>query len=332
MNQPEWHPGKLLALSGMYWQTCTLHAGVKLGVFTLFGDQSLSAESVAISLGADQRPTACLLNGLTAMGLLEKSGDRFTNTEAARSFLVRTAPGYIGHMILHHQNLVASWARLDEAVLSGKPVRASVSHSDDEVRRENFLMGMFNNSMLLAPQIVEKVDLADRRMLLDLGGGPGTYAIQFCLKNPRLRATVYDLATTSPFAEKTIARFEVGDRVGFVGGNYHVDPVPGTYDVVWISHILHAEGPEACLKILEKAVGALTAGGRILIHDFFLEDSMAAPLFPALFALNMLLGTASGRSYTDTQVREMLAQCGVREIERIDFTGPTESGIITGVI
>ena len=198
MNQPEWHPGKLLALSGMYWQTCTLHAGVKLGVFTLFGDQSLSAESVAISLGADQRPTACLLNGLTAMGLLEKSGDRFTNTEAARSFLVRTAPGYIGHMILHHQNLVASWARLDEAVLSGKPVRASVSHSDDEVRRENFLMGMFNNSMLLAPQIVEKVDLADRRMSSRFRRWTGNLCDSILvLKNPQLRATVYDLAATA---------------------------------------------------------------------------------------------------------------------------------------
>ena len=332
MTSRSWHPGKLLALSGMYWQTCTLHAGVQLEIFSHLAEKSLTAESLAEAIEADPRAIACLLNALTAMGLLDKSGDRFSNTTAARNFLVRTAPDYVGHMILHHHNLVESWARLDEAVLSGKPVRASGSRTDDEVRRRNFLMGMFNNAMLLAPHVTEAVDLSDRESLLDLGGGPGTYAIHFCLRNPQLQATVYDLPTTRPFAEETIARFEVTDRVFFSAGDYHVDPVSGSYDVVWVSHILHAEGPEGCEMILRKAVGALKTGGRILVHDFLLDDSMAAPLFPTLFALNMLLGTTSGRAYSDSQVGEMLARCGVREIQRLDFKGPTESGIIMGSV
>jgi SAM-dependent methyltransferase len=332
MNRSEWHPGRLLELSGVYWQTCTLHAAVKLAVFTCIGDRSFSAGAVAASIGADARATAALLNALAAMGLLEKSGDEFSNTAAGRSYLVKTAPGYIGHMILHHHNLMASWARLNQGVLSGKPVRPQVSHSDDATQRENFLMGMFNNSMLLAPQIVDLVDLADRRQLLDLGGGPGTYSIQFCLKNPQLKATVFDLPTTRPFAEKTIARFDVAGRVAFASGDYNVDAIAGSYDVVWLSHILHAEGPASCRKLLSKAVRALSPGGRILVHDFFLDDSMAAPLFPALFALNMLLATESGRSYTENQVIEMLAGCGVKEIERLDFIGPTQSGIISGTV
>ncbi len=332
MKTTDWHPGRLLGLSGIYWQACTLHAGVQLGVFSALADRPLPAGEAAAALGADPRAAACLLDALTAMGLLEKCGARYANTAAAAEFLVRTAPGYVGHMILHHQDLVASWSRLDEAVLSGKPVRAAASHSGDEERRRNFLMGMFNNAMLLAPLVVEAVGLGDRRALLDLGGGPGTYAIQFCLKNPRLRATVYDLPTTRPFAEETIARFGVSERVGFIAGDYHVDPLPGGYDAVWISHILHAEGPEDCERILAKAVGALAPGGRILVHDFLLEESLSAPLFPALFALNMLLNTPAGRSYSGAQVAAMLARCGVKEIERLDFRGPTESGIISGLV
>jgi predicted O-methyltransferase YrrM len=332
MNNSDWHPGKLLELSGIYWQTCTLHAGVKLEVFTCLGDQALAAEAVAASIGADRRATAMLLNALTAMTLLEKDGRVFRNSPAARSFLVKTAPGYLGHMILHHHNLMESWARLDQGILSGRPLRVQMDASGDETRRENFLMGMFNNSMLLAPRIVDLIDLSDRRQLLDLGGGPGTYAIQFCLKNPHLKATVFDLVTTRPFAQETIARFGVADRVEFEGGDYHVDRVKGVYDVVWISHILHAEGPDDCRKIVAKAAAALSPGGRIFIHDFFLDDSMAAPRFPALFALNMLLGTESGQSYSATQVTEMLAGCGVEQIERLDFVGPTESGIITGTV
>jgi SAM-dependent methyltransferase len=331
MKSTQWHPGNLLALSGMYWQTCTLHAGVKLGVFSLLEDEHLTAESLADRLGADPRAVACLLNALAAMGLLEKSGDHFVNTAAARNFLIQRSPDYLGHMILHHHDLVVSWARLDEAVLTGKPVRMSVSRSDDEVRRKNFLMGMFNNAMLLAPRIVEAVDLSESRAMLDLGGGPGTYAIHFCLKNPQLNATVFDLPGTRPFAEETIARFRAAERVCFSAGDYHVDPLPGTYDVVWISHILHAEGPEDCLNILQKAVGVLRSGGRILVHDFLLDNSLASPLFPALFSLNMLLGTKSGRSYSRAQVTEMLVQCGVTQVEQLDFRGPTESGIISGI-
>jgi len=332
MEHPQWHPGKLLELSGSYWQTSTLHAAVKLGVFTLLGDRSLGAPAVAAELGADPRAVEGLLNALAAMGLVQKTGGQFANTPAARTFLDRDAPGYIGFMILHHHDLVESWSRLDRAVLSGRPLRVAMSSSEGEARRENFLMGMFNNAMQLAPQVAGRIDLSGRRRLLDLGGGPGTYAIHFCLQNPGLQATVYDLPTTRPFAEKTIGRFGVGDQVVFHDGDYHVDPVPGSYDVVWLSHILHAEGPAGCRTILKKAVGALAAGGRILVQDFLLDDSMAAPLFPALFNLNMLLGTEEGRAYSESQVAAMLADCGVKEIRRLDFSSPTAVGIVSGSI
>jgi hypothetical protein len=332
MQRTQWHPGTLLELSGSYWRTCTLHAGVKLGIFTLIGARHMTAASVASELGSAVRATEGLLNALAALGLLEKAGDTFANTPQSRDFLDRAAPGYIGHMILHHHNLVASWARLDEAVASGKPIRMPMSDSEDNVRRENFLLGMFNNAMGIAPRVAGLIELSDRRRLLDLGGGPGTYAIHFCLQNPRLTATVFDLPTTRPFAEQIISRFEMADRVTFAEGDYHVDPVTGEYDAVWLSHILHAEGPDGCRTIIEKALGALVPGGLIMVHDFFLEASCDAPLFPALFNLNMLLGTREGRSYTESQVTAMLADCGVKEIRRLDFSGPTESGIICGVM
>ena len=70
-------------------------------------------------------------------------------------------------------------------------------------------MGMFNLASLLAPRIAQAIDLSGCRRLLDLGGGPGTYAIHFCLANPGLSAVVYDLPTTRSFAEETIARFDL---------------------------------------------------------------------------------------------------------------------------
>ncbi|MFH1673331.1 MAG: methyltransferase [Pseudomonadota bacterium] len=322
-------PGQLLSISGSYWQACTLHAGVRLEIFTVIGEDRVKGEEIARRLAGDVRGVTTLLNALAAMGLLAKQGEQYANTEMSKTFLVKGSPRYIGYILMHHHYLVESWSRLHESVKSGEPVRER-PHDNDEKRRESFLMGMFNLAMGIAPRVVSQIDLKDRRHLLDLGGGPGTYAIHFCLANPELKATVYDLATTRPFALRTIEQFSLADRIDFTAGNYLENHIEGTYDVAWLSHILHGEGPEECQDIIRKVVAVLEPGGLILVHDFILDNALDGPLFPALFSLNMLLGTRHGQAYGENQIMEMLDGAGVREIRRIPFQGPNDSGIIVG--
>jgi predicted O-methyltransferase YrrM len=331
MTAQELNPGQLLEISGSYWRSCTLHAGVKLGIFTVLGNDARTSDEVAQQIQADNRGVQTLLNALTAMNLLERKGSKVANTRLSTTFLSAKSPRYIGHIIMHHHHLVASWSQLDQSVKSGAPVRKRSSQSD-EAWRESFLMGMFNMAMMIAPHLVKGVDLSDRRRLLDLGGGPGTYAIHFCLNNPQLKATVYDLPTTRPFAQRTIEQFQLGDRIGFEAGNYLEDRVEGSYDAVWLSHILHAEGPEDCRMLLQKAMSVLEPGGMIIVHDFILNDTLDGPPFPALFALNMLLGTPQGRTYSETQIGDMLAEAGAADIERIPVQTPNDSGIIVGTM
>jgi len=308
-----------------------LHTAVKLDVFTVIGDGKLSAEDIARQVEGSARGVVRLLNALVAMELLVKQDETYANSASGRELLAKDSPGYLGHIIMHHHHLLASWSKLDRAVISGRPQRERSSYSQEEWR-ESFLMGMFNLAMGLAPQIVPAIDVSDRQNLLDLGGGPGTYAIHFCLHNENLRATVYDLATTRPFAERTIRQFKLADRISFMDGNYLEDPVKGRYDVAWLSHILHGEGPEDCRMIIQKAVDSLEPGGMIIIHEFILNNSMDGPLFPALFSLNMLLGTESGQSYSEAQLTEMLAEAGARDIRRIPVQSPNDSGIIVGFV
>lgn len=323
------NPGELLEISGYFWKTCVLHTAVKLEVFSVIGDARFTAKQISQNLKGSQKGVERLLDALTAMDLLEKSGGKYTNSAASKTFLSKDSAKYMGHIIMHHHHLLESWSQLDQAVLSGSPVRTRPSFSKNEWR-ESFLMGMFNLAMGLAPTLVPLIDLSAAGHLLDLGGGPGTYAIHFCLDNPKLTATVYDLPTTRPFAEKTIKQFNLTDRIQFTDGNYLNDPIDGRYDAVWLSHILHGEGPEDCRMIIQKAVEVLEPGGVIIIHDFILNDSMDGPLFPALFSLNMLLGTDSGQSYSEGQIIEMLATAGVKDVRRIAFESPNDSGIIIG--
>jgi hypothetical protein len=330
MATTEWTIPDLLQLSGGYWSTCALHAGVRLDIFSVLDDIPRTAAEVAQLRNSDPRGTAMLLDALTSLDLLEKRDDTYLATPFAAVHLSRTSPAYTGHIIMHHHHLMAGWARLYEAVQTGGPVRERVALGSDETVRESFLMGMFNLASLLAPRIAQTIDLSGCSRLLDLGGGPGTYAIHFCLANPGLSAVVYDLPTTQSFADGTIARFDLSHRIAFTAGDYQVDPVPTGFDAAWLSHILHADGPEACAALLRKAVAALNPDGRLMVQEFILDDAKDGPPFPALFSLNMLLGTDSGRSYSEGELAAMLREAGLSDVHRLALELPNGAGVISG--
>ncbi|MDX1776265.1 MAG: methyltransferase [Desulfobulbales bacterium] len=322
-----WNIGRLLSTSSAYWRSSTIHTAVKLEIFNAIGAEQLSAAEIGEKTGASERGLTMLLNALTALGLVEHTDGCYRNSGFSRECLVKGEPGYIGYIIMHHFHLVDAWAKLPEAVMAGSPV--DKRSYGEEVERESFQMGMFNLAMAIAPAIAASVDLGARRRLLDLGGGPGTHAIHFCLANPALKATVYDRKTTEPFAAKTAERFGVADRIDFIAGDFNADPLQGPYDVAWLSQILHSNSPDECRALIHKTLQALEPGGLILIHDFFLNDTMDGPLFPALFSLNMLLNN-HGRSYSEKEICAMLQEAGAREIERLDFRGPNDSAILCG--
>ncbi len=328
MSDHAWSPAELLKMSGSYWEACALHAGVKLDVFTALMEGPSSAPDLAVRLDCDSRGLFMLLDALAALDLLVKKRDMYSLTSFAAEFLSRQSEGYLGHIIRHHHHLVEGWAKLDEVVRSGQTVRRRISHDGEEAERESFLLGMYNLAMLLAPQVVGSIDLGGRRRLLDLGGGPGTYAIHFCLHNPELRATVFDLPTTRPFAEATIERFDLASRIDFAAGDFQHDPLPGRYDAVWLSHVLHGEGEAGCARLLAKAAAVMEPGGVLLVQEFILEDSRDRPLFPALFSLNMLLGTPDGKAYSEGEIRRLLEAAGLEQVERVPLDLPNGAGVI----
>ncbi len=326
----EWNVGMMLGISSGYWRGCALQAGVRLKVFTVLSGTSKDAAEVARDIGAEMRATGMLLDALAAMRLLVKKEGRYENSDFTEKHLVCGLANYMGHIILHHHHILDGWAQLDTAVVTGKKVvRRSYGA---EIERESFLLGMFNLAMGLAPQLVAQFDLSGRKRLLDLGGGPGTYAIHFCRANPQLTAFILDRPTTEPFARETVARFDLSERIGFIGGDFNVDPISGgPYDVAWLSHILHSNSPRQCQDCIEKTVAALEPGGLILIHDFILEDTKDGPEFAALFSLNMLIGTDGGCSYSRAEIFAMLKKAGIEEIRQWQCGTPNDSSVISGV-
>ena len=192
-------------------------------------------------------------------------------------------------------------------------------------------MGMVNMADLQARECVPQLPVQGRSRLLDLGGGPGGFTVQFCQHYPEMQATLFDLPTTKPLAEKYIANHNLQNRINFVGGNFMKDALPSGFDIAWLSQILHGQNPEDAATLVAKAAGCLDHGGLLLVHEFVIHDDFRDSVFPALFGVNMLVNTVDGQSYTENELMDMLNNAGLTEIRRLDLNLPKGRAVLAGV-
>ena len=299
-----------------------------LELFRRLGSKRCAAE-LAAELGINSRALELLLNALTALGLVEKSGDGYRNAPVADLYLGATS--YRGHIFRHIHHCWESWNDLAGVVRRGGPdlVRESVILHDQEEWNRDFIRGMDDVTRELAPQVVAQLDVGAARRLLDIGGGPGTYARAFLQTHPQLQqVTIFDLPFALAVATERLAGFERRDAVQLVAGDFHHDALGSGYDAIWISQVLHSQDEAGCRRLIGKAIQALNPGGRLFIHEFLLDDSRTQPLTAALFAVHMLVMTAAGRTYSGPEVAGWLREQGLVDIEVRQVSDDT--GVVQG--
>lgn len=301
-----------------YWRACVLHTAVKLKVFTELADETLDALQIARRIETEPRATELFLNAAASLGLLTKEADRFKNTSFSKEYLDERSPDFQGNIIYHFSHMYNAWGRLDEAVRTGQSI-VKREDRNEEVTRQ-FLLGMHNLAVRGAKVLSDQLDLSSHHRLLDLGGGPGTYSLYFCLNNPNLSALVFDLPDTEKVAREKAESFGLTDRVRFSPGDFHKDSLPdGPFDVVFMSHILHGSSFEKCASLIKKVYPVLKPGGEIIVQEFVLDEEKTSPTFAAIFALNMLIHTPGGRTFSYAEIKRWLEDAGFVDTEQLIF-------------
>lgn len=305
---------------GYYWETKILLTAVKLDLFSVLGEKERTINEVAEQIGADARTLSLLMNALVAMKVLTKDVDLYANTGVARTHLVRTAPQYVGHLLLLHDAEWNNWGRLKEAVRTGhSPVRHHVFETDPELGA-SVLSVLDRIGQQSGPVLARRLQLGGPTRLLDLGGGAGTNAVAFCTVYPDMRAVVFDLPQTLKVAERTVKEAGLEDRIMLRPGDFNRDPLGGPYDVVLMSDILHYQDPEANRALVKKAFAHLADGGRLVIKDRFLDESRTAPAWVTAFAVHILVNTEQGRCYTVAEASRWMEEAGFRSVVELERT------------
>lgn len=296
---------------------------VELDVFTTVG-AGADAPTVAARLGTDPRATEALLNALVALGVLEKKDGVFTNAPVAERYLVAGAEHDSRAAIRHTIHLWPRWSTLTECVRAGTSVtRREPSDRPDEWT-EAFIAAMHKNAAFRAPLVMQAIGLDGVHRVLDLGGGSGAYSIAFAQARADLTADILDLEAVVPIAQRHIDAAGVTERVRTHIGDLRSDDYGTGYDLVFISAICHMNSPVQNRDMLEKAFHALAPSGRAVIQDFILNPDKTGPKTGALFALNMLVGTQAGSSYSEEEYAGWLRDVGFAEVRRTRLPGPTD--------
>lgn len=308
--KPENCPEAVLKLARQFMESRILLSAAEMNLFTHLDGMPSTAKDLARSLNADLRGLTMLLDALTAMGLLSKKEDTYLSAPDIVPFLNAHSPRSVLPMILHAAHLWDSWSDLTSIVkgVGSTKVAASPARDADELRA--FIGAMHAVGRPLAHKIVKAIEPGSARTLIDVGGASGTYTIAFLEAAPEMKSTLFDRPEVIQIARERLAGEGMLDRVHLVAGDFYEDELPGGHDLALLSAIIHQNSPMENVELFRKVLRAILPGGRLIIRDHVMDPGRTEPKDGTIFAVNMLVNTAGGSTYTYDEIRHWLEEAG----------------------
>lgn len=292
-------------------------SAAELDFFSKLDGNFVSAKELAEMLGLDVRATTRLLDCLVTYDLLAKENDHYRTTENGAHLSSKNRESILP-MIKHMNAIWDNWSLLTEIIKTGTPPNIRpVVDSESKEDRSAFIGAMHVAAKQISAKIADDYDLSSFKKLLDIGGGSGAYTIAFLKKNPQLNAVIFDLKGVIPIAKEKIGENNFLDRVNFVVGDFYVDDLPTGCDIAMLSAIIHQNSPQQNVELYRKIYHALDPGGTLIIRDHIMDESRTDPPAGALFALNMLVNTQAGDTYTFREVKDTLKTAGFVKIKSV---------------
>lgn len=296
-----------------------LFSALNLDLFGHLAGSSKTFGELLEKTGVAPNRLRTILVALTAVGLIVRDGDAYRNAPASERYLVRSAPAYFGdyYRFQIDRQIYPALLHLDAGIAGDTTHLAFDSLAgltDDPAEADTFTRGQHAGSMGAALMLAKKLDPGGAHSLLDVGGGSGAFSIALCERHPDLRAVVLDFPNVIAVAERFVDEAKLRDRIAFVHGDAIGTPWPGDQDIVLMSYLLSAVAEASFPLLFRKAWDALRPGGRLLIHDFMLDDDESGPALAALWFLHYLAGRVDGISFSAATLAPQLEAHGFADI------------------
>jgi SAM-dependent methyltransferase len=305
-----------------------LETAIRHRVFDVLDEGPKTLEQTSAATGASVRGLRALLNGLVGLGFLAKDDrGRYSLTPESAEFLVSNKPTFYGGLFRHTSGqLLPKWMELIEVVRTGKPAAAVNQEEEGTEFFEQFVEGIFPMSYAAAQTLADVLGVQQAKeplSVLDLAAGSGVWGIALAQQSPQVRVTAVDWPGVLRVTRRMAERFGVADRFQFVAGDVLEADFGGGYNIATLGHILHSEGERRSRALLKKAFAALAPGGTISIAEFLVNEERTGPPQSLIFAVNMLVNTDEGDTYSFDEISGWLREVGFENARTVDAPGPS---------
>jgi len=312
-----WTVDEVTSVTRGYQQACVLFAAAELNIFSQLVERPLTALELAGQVGSDPRATTVLLDALAALELLEKRGERYYVPPVVADLLAESGSHNVLPMVRHQAACLRRWAQLPEVVKTGQTAQRRPGIRGEVAELAAFIGAMDYFSAPVADEIVRQLGPPSFRHLLDIGGASGTWTIAFLRAVPEAKATLFDLPEVIEMARERIAKAGLAGRVTLVAGDFYADELPAGADFTWLSAIAHQNSRQQNRALFRKIYSALERNGLLVLRDVVMDNSRTSPQAGAMFAVNMLVATQGGGTYTFEEFKEDLVDAGFSQVSLI---------------
>jgi len=314
-------PDRIMAMLNGFQQTAILKGAIELGIFSEIAAGHDSVAALAEQCRADTRALAALCDGLTVMGLLEKSVGAYRLSPDAAAFLDRRSPAYMGGMtaFLLAPEMLAEWSDVAAVVRRGGPDGQANIAPEHPIWIE-FARGMGTFATPMAKMLAGLVmQSGTPKRILDIAAGHGLYGIEMAKAAPDSRVVALDWPKVLEVARDNVQAAGIADRWTALPGSAFDVPFGDGYDVILLTNFLHHFDRETCEGLLRKVHDALAPGGRVVTVEFVPNEDGVSPPFPALFGMVMLVSTPKGRAYRYSELEAMHRAAGFAQCELVEL-------------
>jgi ubiquinone/menaquinone biosynthesis C-methylase UbiE len=321
-------PERIMQFAWGYVPPLVLEAAIRHHVFDILDAGPKTISEVGVATGASERGLSAIMHALVGLGFLAKDEqNRFSLTPESSAFLVSTKPGFQGGLIRHcSEQLIPKWLKLNEIVATGRPAESVNQEDAGSDFFQNFVNDIFPMSYPAAQALATHFGAANTGQplhVLDLAAGSGVWGIALAQSSEQIRVTAVDWPAVIPVTRNTVSRFGLADRFSYIEGDLlHADFGNG-YNLATLGHILHSEGEERSKALLTKTFQALAPGGTIAIAEFLVNPDRTGPINGLFFAVNMLVNTDAGDTYSFEEISSWLTAAGFANPRTLEAPGPS---------
>ncbi|MFQ5543235.1 MAG: methyltransferase [Nitrospiria bacterium] len=303
---------------GYYWEAKIFLTSVKLDLYTPLAERPKTAKELSSDIKADASSLRRFLDALVTIGLLKFEKGCYSNIPQLAEFLVKTSPFYMGELMLLQDAEWDHWGKLEETIRTGRPIIKGNIFMNDPAMGATVLRVLHRMAKRVAPALAEKMDLSKNRSFLDVGGGGGAFSIAVSKRYPHLEMALFDLPDTLQVTKRHIEEEKLDKKIHLFGGNFNRDPLPGTFDVVFLSDILHYQTEEENAALFRKLYDTTNPGGKIIVKDMFINEDENNPGWNAVFSIHLMIYTENGRCFKGNLIRRWLEMAGFVNVVELE--------------